>query len=39
MTELVEGNANVAVREREVRGEVWSTWEWAGVGERHVTWG
>lgn len=31
----VESNANVASRERELRGEVWSTWEWQG---RHVTW-
>ncbi|KAK4686735.1 hypothetical protein P7C73_g3381, partial [Tremellales sp. Uapishka_1] len=37
--ELVEANANVAVREREVKGEVWKTWEWHGVGERRVTWG
>jgi len=36
--ELVETNANVAVREQEVRGEMWKTWEWQGVGERHVTW-
>ncbi|KAK8846633.1 hypothetical protein IAR55_005720 [Kwoniella newhampshirensis] len=36
--DLVESNANVAVREREVKGELWKTWEWAGVGERHVTW-
>ena len=36
--ELVEANANVAVREQEVRGEMWKTWEWQGVGERHVTW-
>ncbi|WWD21940.1 hypothetical protein CI109_106428 [Kwoniella shandongensis] len=28
--DLVESNANVAVREREVKGEVWKTWEWAG---------
>jgi hypothetical protein len=31
---MVEKNANVAVREQEVRGEVWRTWEWAGVGAR-----
>lgn len=37
VVELVERNANVAVREREVQGEVWKTWEWRGVGERHVT--
>ncbi|WVW78875.1 hypothetical protein I302_100838 [Kwoniella bestiolae CBS 10118] len=41
--ELVEANANVAVREKEVKGEMWKTWEWAGAaiegGEgRHVTW-
>ncbi|WVR04314.1 hypothetical protein IAU60_001314 [Kwoniella sp. DSM 27419] len=36
--DLVENNANVAVREREVKGEMWKTWEWAGVGERRVTW-
>ena len=36
--DLVEANANVAVREREVRGEMWKTWEWQGVGERRVTW-
>ena len=36
--DLVEANANVAVREREVKGELWKTWEWQGVGERHVTW-
>ncbi|EIW68654.1 hypothetical protein TREMEDRAFT_39562 [Tremella mesenterica DSM 1558] len=33
---LIEKNANVAVREQEVRGEVWQTWEWTGVGERHI---
>ncbi|WWC67546.1 uncharacterized protein I206_101455 [Kwoniella pini CBS 10737] len=39
--DLVEHNANIAVREREVKGELWKTWEWTGtgaVGERHVTW-
>lgn len=30
----VERNANVATREREVRGDVWKTWEWTGVGGR-----
>ncbi|ODN96537.1 hypothetical protein L198_04252 [Cryptococcus wingfieldii CBS 7118] len=41
VVELVEGNANVTVREQEVKGEIWKTWEWSGVGERpiaHVTW-
>ncbi|WWC87298.1 uncharacterized protein L201_002186 [Kwoniella dendrophila CBS 6074] len=41
--ELVEANANIAVREREVKGEMWKTWEWAGATsapspDRHVTW-
>ncbi|WVF70184.1 hypothetical protein IAT40_004972 [Kwoniella sp. CBS 6097] len=38
--DMVEANANVAVREREVKGEMWKTWEWAGAGagDRHVTW-
>nr|XP_019005557.1 uncharacterized protein I203_02413 [Kwoniella mangroviensis CBS 8507]OCF69018.1 hypothetical protein I203_02413 [Kwoniella mangroviensis CBS 8507] len=41
--ELVEANANVAVREKEVKGELWRTWEWAGAAVegasgRHVTW-
>ncbi|WRT65160.1 uncharacterized protein IL334_002103 [Kwoniella shivajii] len=39
--ELVESNANIAVREREVKGELWKTWEWAGANpseNRHVTW-
>ena len=27
---IVNKNANVAMREREVGGEVWSTWEWTG---------
>lgn len=27
---MIEKNANVASREREVGGEVWSTWEWTG---------
>ncbi|OCF42073.1 hypothetical protein I317_04044 [Kwoniella heveanensis CBS 569] len=30
--DMVEANANVAVREREVKGEMWKTWEWAGAG-------
>lgn len=34
---MVERNANVAVRDQELKGEIWKTWEWAGVGERHVT--
>ena len=38
VNDLVEANSNVAVREREVRGELWNTWEWQGVGERRVTW-
>lgn len=38
VNDLIEANANVAIREREVRGELWKTWEWQGVGERHVTW-
>lgn len=38
VTDLVEANSNVAVREKEVRGELWKTWEWQGVGERRVTW-
>ncbi|KAI9635585.1 Man1-Src1p-C-terminal domain-containing protein [Dioszegia hungarica] len=29
---LIEKNANVATREREVNGEIWRTWEWTGVG-------
>nr|XP_018265885.1 uncharacterized protein I303_02261 [Kwoniella dejecticola CBS 10117]OBR88043.1 hypothetical protein I303_02261 [Kwoniella dejecticola CBS 10117] len=39
--DLVEHNANIAVREREVKGEMWKTWEWTGTGsvsDRHVTW-
>lgn len=36
--DLIEKNANVAVREQEVRGELWKTWEWTGMGERHVKW-
>ncbi|GMK59617.1 hypothetical protein CspeluHIS016_0802230 [Cutaneotrichosporon spelunceum] len=28
----VEENANVLVREREVRGDVWKTWEWNAIG-------
>ncbi|OWZ78131.1 hypothetical protein C365_02922 [Cryptococcus neoformans Bt85] len=36
--DMVERNANVAVRDQELKGEIWKTWEWAGVGERHVTW-
>ncbi|ORX33516.1 Man1-Src1p-C-terminal domain-domain-containing protein [Kockovaella imperatae] len=32
--DLVEANANVSVREQEVKGEIWKTWEWAGVGEQ-----
>jgi hypothetical protein len=27
---LINKNANVASREREVHGEMWSTWEWTG---------
>jgi hypothetical protein len=38
VNDLIEANSNVATREREVRGEVWKTWEWQGVGERRVTW-
>lgn len=38
VTDLIEANSNVAVREKEVRGELWKTWEWQGVGERRVTW-
>ncbi|ORY20212.1 Man1-Src1p-C-terminal domain-domain-containing protein [Naematelia encephala] len=38
VVDLVEANANVATREQEVHGEVWKTWQWQGVGERHVTW-
>lgn len=29
---LIEKNANVQTREREVAGEIWRTWEWTGVG-------
>ncbi|KGB75094.2 hypothetical protein CNBG_0932 [Cryptococcus deuterogattii R265] len=36
--DMVEHNANVAVRDQELKGEIWKTWEWAGIGERHVTW-
>ena len=36
VVELVEKNANVATREQEVKGEVWKTWEWTGMGERHI---
>lgn len=32
----IEKNANVATREREVRGDVWKTWEWTGVGQRRI---
>ncbi|RSH85977.1 inner nuclear membrane protein enriched at telomere/subtelomere region [Apiotrichum porosum] len=32
----IEKNANIAVREREVRGDVWKTWEWTGVGNRPI---
>lgn len=28
----VEENANVLVREREVKGDVWKTWEWSAIG-------
>ncbi|BEI87545.1 uncharacterized protein CcaverHIS019_0102630 [Cutaneotrichosporon cavernicola] len=28
----VEENANVLVREREVKGDVWKTWEWNAIG-------
>jgi len=38
VNDLIEANSNVAIREREVRGELWKTWEWQGVGERRVTW-
>ncbi|WVQ83955.1 hypothetical protein IAT38_006100 [Cryptococcus sp. DSM 104549] len=38
VVQLVEHNANVAVRDQELKGEIWKTWEWAGVGERHITW-
>jgi hypothetical protein len=32
--QLVEKNANVAMREREVGGEMWRTWEWTGPVSR-----
>lgn len=31
-----EENANVLVREREVKGDVWKTWEWSALGGRTV---
>lgn len=31
-----EENANVLVREREVKGDVWKTWEWSALGGRSV---
>lgn len=34
VTDRVEKNANIRAREQEVGGEVWNTWEWAGVGVR-----
>jgi hypothetical protein len=32
----VQKNANVAVREHEDAGELWTTWQWTGVGERLI---
>jgi len=32
----IEKNSNVAISEREVRGDMWKTWEWTGVGQRSV---
>lgn len=32
----IEKNSNIAVGEREVRGDMWKTWEWTGVGQRSV---
>ena len=37
VVKLVEGNANIETREREVKGEVWRTWEWTGVGQARLT--
>lgn len=31
-----EENANVLVREREFKGDVWKTWEWSAIGGRSV---
>lgn len=30
----IEKNANVQTRERELRGDLWKTWEWVGGGAR-----
>ncbi|KAL1411856.1 inner nuclear membrane protein enriched at telomere/subtelomere region [Vanrija albida] len=36
VTDNVEKNANIQVREREVNGDVWKTWEWTGVASKQI---